>query len=400
VVLLGEASHGTAEFYQARAAITRHLIEAHGFRLVALEADWPDAAALNRHVRQQATQPEDATAFQRFPTWMWRNREMDAFLGWLRSYNEARRPEERAGIYGLDLYSLQRSMRAVIDYLDRVDPEAAAVARRRYGCLAPWAQEPARYGRMALSSGYPLCEKAVVQILRELLEHRLAYASPGDEHTYLDAAQNARLVSDAEAYYRAMYYGAAESWNLRDRHMFETLEHLLHAHGPDAKVVVWAHNSHIGDARQTEMGQSRDELNLGQLCRERFGDEVALLGFGTHTGTVAAADNWDEPMQVMPVQPSLADSYERLFHDAGVPRGLLDLRAGQHADLCERLLPQRLERFIGVIYRPDTERWSHYTQATLPRQFDGYVWFDETHAVSPLSTQERHGAPDTWPFGL
>jgi protein-L-isoaspartate(D-aspartate) O-methyltransferase len=399
VVLLGEASHGTSEFYQARAAITRHLIEAHDFRIVAVEADWPDAAAINRHVRHQTPHEEDAQAFHRFPLWMWRNREVDAFVRWLRDCNAGRHASEQAGFFGLDLYSLQRSIRAVIDYLDRVDPDAAQVARRRYGCLAPWAQEPAQYGRMALSTGYAMCEKAVVQMLRELLEHRLSYVAR-DGAAYLEATQNARLVTNAEAYYRAMYYGAAESWNLRDRHMFETLLNLLHAHGPDARAVVWAHNSHIGDARQTEMGQVRDELNLGQLCREHFGDEVALIGFGTHTGTVAAADNWDEPMQVMPVQPSLPDSYERLFHEAQVPRGLLDLREGQHPVLRTRLLAQRLERFIGVIYRRETERWSHYTGATLPRQFDGYVWFDETRAVSPLPGQARGGTPETWPSGL
>ena len=399
VVLLGEASHGTAEFHQARAAITRHLVRAHGFRIVAVEADWPDAAAVNRYVRGLPAHDDDAQAFHRFPQWVWRNREVGAFLGWLRHYNRDRPAPRQAGFYGLDLYGQQRSIRAVINYLDRVDPEAAQVARRRYGCLAPWAQEPAQYGRLALSSGYALCEKAVVQMLRELLDHRLAYASH-DDGPYLDAARNARLVSNAEAYYRALYYSAAESWNLRDQHMFETLQHLLRASGPDAKAVVWAHNSHVGDARQTEMGQRRDELNLGQLCREHLGEEVALIGFGTHGGTVAAAENWDEPMQTMPVQPSLADSYELLFHQAQVPRGLLDLRTDRHPVLRAQLLGRRLERFIGVVYRPQTERWSHYTQAALPGQFDGYVWFDQTHAVTPLPGPAPGGAPDTWPFGL
>jgi protein-L-isoaspartate(D-aspartate) O-methyltransferase len=398
VVLLGEASHGTSEFYRARAAITRRLIEAHGFTLVAVEGDWPDAAVLDRYVRGRPAAHEEPI-FQRFPTWMWRNRDVARFIDWLRGHNGDKPTAKQAGFYGLDLYSLDSSIRAVIDYLDKVDPETARVARQRYGCLMPWSKEPAQYGRMALNAGYALCEKAVVQMLRELLARRMEYAQADGEH-FLDAAQNARLVSNAEAYYRAMYYGSAESWNLRDSHMFETLEHLLHANGPRSKAVVWAHNSHIGDARHTEMGQVREELNLGQLCRQRFGDDAVLLGFGTHSGTVAAADDWDEPMKVMDVNPSRKDSYERLFHDAGRPRCLLDLRGGAHRELCGRLASGRLERFIGVVYRPDTERWSHYVECSMPRQFDGYAWFDETHAVEPLGEEPRSGAADTWPFGL
>jgi erythromycin esterase-like protein len=330
---------------------------------------------------------------------MWRNRDVARFTDWLRAYNRDRPDRARAGFHGLDLYSLDSSIHAVLEYLDRVDPEAAAVARRRYGCLMPWSREPAQYGRMALSAGYAPCEKAVVQTLRELLSRRLEYASH-DGECFLDAAQNARLVSSAEAYYRAMYYGSAESWNLRDRHMFETLEHLLAAGGPDSRAVVWAHNSHIGDARHTEMGKVREELNLGQLCRQRFGQDVALVGFGTHAGTVAAADEWDAPMQVMDVRPSRSDSYERLFHDAGQPRCLLDLREGAHPEVRDRLLSERLERFIGVIYRPGTERWSHYVECSLPRQFDAYVWFDETGAVEPLAEEPRSGMAETWPFGM
>lgn len=399
VVLLGEASHGTSEFYRARAAITRRLIETHGFSIVAVEADWPDAAAIDRYVRPRAAAGPAQPAFRRFPAWMWRNRDVQAFVHWLRDYNAGVPKTAQAGFYGLDLYSLDSSIRAVIDYLDKVDPEAARTARRRYGCLAPWSKEPAQYGRMAISRGYAVCEQAVVQTLRELLDRRLEYAQ-SDGERFLDAAQNARLVSNAEAYYRAMYYGAAESWNLRDTHMFETLQQLLAAGGTRARAVVWAHNSHIGDARHTEMGQLREEINLGQLCRQQHGRAAALVGFGTHAGTVAAADDWDEPMRVMDVLPSRADSYERLFHDAGEPRALLDLREGRHAALRERLARPRLERFIGVIYRPDTERWSHYVECSLPRQLDGYVWFDRTHAVEPLGEEPHGGMPETWPFGL
>jgi erythromycin esterase-like protein len=330
---------------------------------------------------------------------MWRNTDVEAFIEGLRAWNLDRPPERRAGFYGLDLYNLSASIRAVLDYLDKVDPETASVARQRYGCLTPWAKEPQTYGRMALTSGFALCEAGVVKMLSELLSSRLDYARH-DGETFLDATANARLVKNAEAYYRVMYYGSAQSWNLRDTHMFETLCAILDAKGPDAKAVVWAHNSHIGDASKTEMGAVRDELNIGQLCRERFGDEAALIGFGTHTGTVACASNWDAPMEVKRVNPSRPDSYERLAHDSGVGRFLLDVREGVHETLRHRLLEPRLERFIGVIYRPDTERWSHYSTCSLPQQFDAYIWFDETAAVTPLPTRVREGPEETYPFGL
>ena len=399
VVLLGEASHGTSEFYRARAAITRRLIETHGFTIVAAEADWPDAASLDRYVRDRPPPPHAEPPFRRFPTWMWRNTDVEAFIEGLRAWNLDRPPERRAGFYGLDLYNLSASIRAVLDYLDKVDPDAASVARQRYGCLTPWAKEPQTYGRMALTSGFALCEAGVVKMLSELLSSRLDYARH-DGETFLDATANARLVKNAEAYYRVMYYGSAQSWNLRDTHMFETLCAILDAKGPDAKAVVWAHNSHIGDASKTEMGAVRDELNIGQLCRERFGDEAALIGFGTHTGTVACASDWDAPMEVKRVNPSRPNSYERLAHDSGVGRFLLDVRESVHENLRHRLLEPRLERFIGVIYRPDTERWSHYSTCSLPQQFDAYIWFDETAAVTPLPTRVREGPEETYPFGL
>jgi protein-L-isoaspartate(D-aspartate) O-methyltransferase len=398
VVLLGEASHGTSEFYRARAAITRRLIEEHGFTVVAVEADWPDAAAVDRYLRHRPGRPGAEPPFQRFPTWMWRNTDVDAFIDWLRAHNDKIPAERRAGFYGLDIYNMSGSISAVLDYLDKVDPEAAAVARERYGCLTPWQKEPSTYGRAVLTAGYRNCEQAVIDQCRELLHRRLEYVAK-DGESFLDAAQNARLIASAERYYRIMYYGGAESWNLRDTHMFETLGHLLEAHGRQSKAVVWAHNSHIGDARYTEMGAVRDELNIGQLCREKFGDQAALIGFGTHTGTVAAASNWGGDIEVKRVRPSQRDSYERLCHDADVPHFLLDL--GRHEALRRRLLEPRLERFIGVIYRPDTELMSHYANASLPQQFDAFVWFDETSAVTPLGPKHaRAGTPDTYPFGL
>jgi erythromycin esterase-like protein len=399
VVLLGEASHGTSEFYRARAAITRRLVDRHGFRIIAVEADWPDAAHYDRFIRDLPPPTHEEPPFRRFPAWMWRNTDVEQFLIELREWNRGWPLSDRAAFYGLDLYNLSASIRAVLDYLDRTDPDAAAIARQRYGCLTPWAKEPQRYGRIALTHGYRACEEGVVKTLGELLERRGEYTL-ADGTAFLDAAGNARLVKNAEAYYRAMYYGSAESWNLRDTHMFETLCSLLEAGGREAKAIVWAHNSHIGDASKTEMGVERGELNIGQLCRERFGEAAALIGFGTHSGTVACADDWDEPVRIKRVNPSMPDSYERLAHDAGGPRFLLDLRDGVHPALRHRLLEPREERFIGVIYRPETERWSHYAACSLPQQFDAYVWFDETAAVTPLPTAERKGAEETYPFGL
>ena len=398
VILLGEASHGTAEFYRARAAITRRLIERHGFTIIAVEADWPDAAAIDRHVRHRTARTASGAPFQRFPTWMWRNTDVEAFVDWLRGFSEPLPSQQRVGFYGLDIYNMSDSIATVLEYLDEVDPQAARIARERYGCLTPWQKDPATYGRAVLSTAYRKCEQAVIQQCRELLDRRLQYAQH-DGESFLDAAQSARLIASAERYYRIMYYGGADSWNLRDTHMFETLQHLLDARGPDSKAVVWAHNSHIGDARYTDMGTVREELNIGQLCRERFGDDAALIGLGTHTGTVAAATDWDGEMQIKRVRPSHPDSYERLCHDADTPRFLLDLH--DHEALRRRLLPTRLERFIGVIYRPDTELASHYAEACLPKQFDALVWFDETTAVTPLGAQHaKSGVPDTYPFAL
>ena len=396
VVLLGEANHGTHEFYAARAAITRRFVERHGFTIVAVEADWPDAAAIDRYIRHRDPRPGAPPSFQRFPTWMWRNTVIDRLVHDLRGINEARRPERMAGFYGLDIYNMSGSIEAVLAYLDEHDPQAARVARERYGCLTPWQAEPATYGRAALSRGYAECEEQVIAECRDLLQRALH-----EDGGMFGAAMNARLIASAERYYRIMYYGGAESWNLRDSHMAETLEHLLEHGGPDAKALVWAHNSHIGDARATEMGRVRGEHNIGQLVRERWGETCALIGFGTHTGTVTAADDWDSPRQSKRVLPSRSDSYERQCHDSGVPRFLLDLAEGRHKALRRRLGEVRLERFIGVIYRPETERWSHYSEAVLSEQFDAWVWFDETTALQALGPPEPdHGLPETYPFGV
>ncbi len=345
--------------------------------------------ATGRSAREGETE-----AFERFPTWMWRNAEVDEFIRWLRAHNSARPYEEMTGFYGLDLYNLHSSMRAVIDFLEREDPEAAKIARRRYGCLEPWSDNPAAYGRMAIFEGYARCEVQVAQMMRDLMQRSFNCLSEECDE-WLDAAANARLVKNAEAYYRVMYEGAAESWNLRDTHMFETLCQLLDAKGPSRRPSCGRTTVISAMPRTPNMGQRRDEINIGQLTKEKFGDKARLIGFGTHTGTVAAADDWDEPMQIKHVRPSLEGSYERLSHDSGIERFLLDLREGELDRSLEReLMEQRLERFIGVIYRPETERWSHYSHCTLPRQFDAWVWFDETSAVSAPRASSAPGEDD------
>src|SRR5579871_4157715 len=353
VVLIGDGSHGTSEFYRGRAEITKRLIAEHGFTIVAVEADWPDARHIDRHVRRRTHKSfrQDSASFNRFPTWMWRNREVDEFVTWLREFNSTLEYEKRAGVFGLDLYNMNASVQAVIKYLDHVDPEAAKSARERYGCLKPWINNPEKYGLAALRRGHAPCEDAVVKVLLDLLLHQLEYTKM-DGEDFMDAEQNAHLVADAEHYYRSMYYGNDESWNLRDSHMFDTLERLMESKGKDAQAVVWAHNSHVGDARYTDMGMNRGELNIGQLCREKWVRQVSIIGFGTHTGTVAAAADWDEPMQVMKVLPSRRDSYEILGHESGLPQLLLDLRES-HMDktIREELMAPRLQRFIGVVYR-------------------------------------------------
>jgi protein-L-isoaspartate(D-aspartate) O-methyltransferase len=398
IVLLGEATHGTSEFYRMRERISQELITRKGFRFVAIEGDWPDVARLDHYVRHFEYPPSEWTAFARFPTWMWRNNEVRSFVDWLHSFNAGRMAGERIAIYGLDLYSLYTSIGLVLKYLDEVDPDSARIGRQRYGCLTPWQADPATYGHAALTGAYRTCEKEVVLMLQDILHKRSDYAAHDGER-FMDAVQNARLVTDAEHYYRIMYYGSRASWNLRDTHMFETLKTLLDFHGPQAKAIIWAHNSHVGDAAATEMS-ARGEYNIGHLCREEFGNSAYSIGFGTHSGTVAAASDWDGPMEVKKVLPSLTQSYERLCHETGRPRFMLPLRGRSAAAVRDKLVKPRLERAIGVIYRPETELASHYFQAVLPAQFDEYIWFNESSAVTPFETKELEGLPDTYPFGL
>jgi protein-L-isoaspartate(D-aspartate) O-methyltransferase len=397
VVLIGEATHGTSEFYRMRARISQELIQKKDFRFVAIEGDWPDAARVDHYVRHLEYPPSEWTAFARFPTWMWRNDEVREFVDWLRAHNAPLKASDRTAFHGLDLYSLYDSIRAVLKYLDDVDPTTARVARERYGCLTPWQSDPATYGHAALTGSYPTCESEVAVVLTNLLHKRRSYAEHDGER-FMDAVQNARLIANAEQYYRIMYYGSRASWNLRDSHMFDTLKTLLAFYGGRAKGIVWAHNSHCGDAAATEM-MSRGEHNLGHLCRNEFGRQCYTIGFGTNSGTVAAASNWDEAMEIKTVRAAVPESYERCCHDAGVPAFFLNPRHPQ-LEKSQSLRKSRLERAIGVIYRPETELASHYFQAILPDQFDEYLWLDATKAITPFATKELEEMPDTYPFGL
>jgi len=409
VVLIGEASHGTHEFYRIRAAITKRLITERGFSAVAVEGDWPDVYRINRYVRAMSldTDAEEGLGdFGRFPRWMWRNADVLDFVGWLRAHNDAL-PDgaPRIGMYGLDLYAMHRSMAVVLDYLRQVDPEAAERARARYACFDHFGEDPQEYGYAASRGLAPSCESDVVAQLLELQRAAGEYARRDGRlapDALFFAEQSARLVRNAEQYYRSMFSSRVSSWNLRDMHMAETLDALrghLSAPGTNARVVVWAHNSHLGDARATEMGQG-GELNLGQLSRQRYGNDAVLVGFSTYEGTVTAAHNWDEPPQRMRVRPALPDSYERLFHETGVGNFSIILGTSS-AD--EVLRAPRLQRAIGVIYRPRTERLSHYFHTVLPDQFDAVLHYDNTRAVEPLERTaqwERGELPDTYPSAL
>jgi erythromycin esterase-like protein len=408
--LLGEATHGSHEFYNERADITKRLIKEKGFTAVAVEADWPDAFRVNRYVRglgDDRDANEALSGFKRFPTWMWRNTVVLDFVEWLRDYN-ASLPQGKTpvGFYGLDLYSLYTSIEAILTYLKKVDPAAAERARHRYSCFEHFAEDTQAYGYAANFGITESCERDVIEQLIELRRRAADYASRDGrvaQDEFFFAEQNARLVLNAERYYRTMFRGRVESWNLRDRHMAETLDSLvthLNTQGQHAKVAVWEHNSHLGDARATYMADY-GELNVGQLVRERYGPEAVLVGFTTYTGTVTAASDWDGPAERKRVRPALPNSYEASFHDVTAPNFLLPLRDVGPAAIAVR--DPRLERAIGVIYLPQTERQSHYFEARLADQFDAVIHLDETHALEPLERQalwESGEPPETFPTGV
>jgi erythromycin esterase-like protein len=416
IVLLGEATHGTHEFYRMRMEVTKRLLSEKGFGAMAVECDWPDALRVSRFIqgRSNDTGTADAGAeqalgdFQRFPRWMWRNADVLALVRWLRDFNDAiPKLEHKVGFFGLDLYSLRSSMDAVIRYLSKVDPEAARRARARYACFDHLAEDPQRYGYATMFGMQKDCEEEVMRQLMGLSANVGKYARADgaaafDEAFY--AEQNARVAQNAEAYYRAMFRGRNESWNLRDTHMADTLDALckhVAARRGAAKIVVWAHNSHIGDARATEMGE-HGQINLGQLVRERHGtDDTFLFGFTTRTGTVTAASDWESPYEIKTVVPARNDSIEHLLHGTGLREFLLPIRGREN--VADHLRGQRLERAIGVVYLPESERLSHYFYSDVSRQFDALVHIDTTKAVKPLdpaSNMEHVELPETYPSGI
>lgn len=415
LVLMGEASHGSSEFYQLRAALSKRLIVERGFDAIVVEADWPDALQVSRFVQlsgDDQTAQQALSGFQRFPQWMWRNQDVVDLLSWMRLHNQhVHDPERRVGFYGMDLYSLQKSMHAVLRYLEQADPAAAQRARERYSCIDHLAADPQRYGYATSFGLRQDCEDEMVRQLIELNAQAQAHLGSAVPDELFYAQQNARVAQSAERYYRAMFGSRDASWNIRDTHMADTLDalrmHLSVRKGGPVRLIVWAHNSHLGDARATEMGQG-GQLNLGQLMRQRTGaDAVYLLGFSTHEGTVTAASEWGGPAEIKQVRPALADSVEALLHGlsaqdpAALGRFLLPIR--ERAAVQTALPRQLLERAIGVIYRPESERLSHYFNVNLAQQFDAIIHVDRSSAVTPLESSPRWALeefPETYPSGL
>ncbi len=408
-ILLGESSHGTAEFYHARAQITKDLILNGLCDAVAVEADWPDAYRVNRYVcgRSDDEDGQEALAnFERFPTWMWRNHEVLSFIEWLKSYNQSQSAGYPCSFFGLDLYSMNASIQSVVQYLDRVDPGEGQAARERYSCFARVNNDPQSYGMASASGTLANCEEGAVQQLLELQSKAWLYLEregefAGDE--YFSAQQNAEIVRQAEQYYRALYRGHPNTWNLRDSHMFKTLERLANYIGlrteRNIRIVVWAHNSHLGNAAATDMGK-RGEYNIGQLVKQKYKDQCLSVGFTTSEGTVTAASSWDGPARVKDIRSPLSGSYEELFSRMKKPNFYLDLR---NPSVAYALKEERLERAIGVIYRPENERRSHYFHACLPKQFDFVVHLNRTSALEglPAHALQRPGDLDeTYPYGL
>lgn len=414
IVLIGESTHGTHEFYDARAEITKWLVTKKGFNAVAAEADWPDAYRVNRYVRGlggDATPEEALRGFERFPAWMWRNTVVESFVGWLRWHNGRCTVDGRrqTGFYGLDLYSLHRSMQEVITYLDAIDPAAAARAKDRYSCFDHSSGNDGQaYGYAAAFGAGPTCERQAVEQLVELRRNAEKYLEKDgriaeDELFY--AQQNAATVRNAEAYYRSMFRGRVTSWNMRDEHMAQTLNSLRthldkHSGTEPARIVVWAHNSHVGDARATEVSAD-GQLTIGQLAREKYGAECRLIGFSTYSGTVTAASEWGGIAERKVVRPALTGSIEKLLHDSGKASFLVPMHDGSPA--AEALEVVRLSRAIGVIYLPQTERQSHYFHVRPSDQFDAMIHIDETRALEPLEPESIWivgETPETYPSGL
>jgi erythromycin esterase-like protein len=399
LVLLGEASHGTSQFYRWRARISQRLIEEKAFSFVSVEGDWPDCYQANRYALSRPDAGGNArqvlTDFKRWPTWMWANWEVAAFLEWLRRHNENLPEKQRAGFYGLDVYSLWESMESILGYLDQKDPEAARAARRAYACFEPYGGDEQRYAwstRMVPES----CEDEVIDLLMQLRRRTKLFEQ--DREGAFSAEQNALVMVNAEHYYRAMVHSDANSWNVRDEHMMDTFDRLMDFYGPQAKGIVWAHNTHVGDARYTDMARA-GMFNIGQLARQRHAEMgVQLVGFGTYSGSVIAGDSWGAPMEKMPVPAGRPGSWEDVLHRAGAHNQLLilpPLRAD--SDFTET----RGHRAIGVVYQPTFESYGNYVPTELPNRYDAFLFIDETEGLHPMHLQpDGQEMPETYPWGL
>jgi erythromycin esterase len=398
-VLLGEASHGTSEYYTWRARISQRLVREKGFSFIAVEGDWPDCYRVNRYVKGYGGAGESAgevlEAFECWPTWMWANWETVALAEWLRRHNEALPAEARVGFYGLDVYSLWESLAAVMGYLEQTDPDALETARRALRCFEPYGEDPQDYAQAtALVSAS--CEREVVDLLSELRRKQRGY--PDDPGARFDAEQNARAVVGAECYYRAMVRGGPESWNVRDRHMVETLQNLMAHHGPEAKAIVWEHNTHVGDARATDMAED-GMVNVGQLVREKHSQNgVVLVGFGSYRGSVIAGDSWGAPMKRMEVPEAKEGSWKEAFHRAGRRSALLITeQLNRNAAAFDR----RGHRAIGVVYHPGYEGFGNYVPTVLPERYDAFLYLEETEALHPLHLESQNAKPpETYPWGV
>lgn len=402
-VLLGEASHGTREYYEWRAEISKRLIQEKGFSFIAVEGDWPDCYRVNQYVKGDDRQGDSARtvlhAFNRWPTWMWANEETVALAEWLRGHNDGLPQQRQIGFYGLDVYSLWDSLYAVIAYLSRVDPPAVETALRAFRCFQPHGHDLQEYAWSTLLVPQS-CEAEVVNLLVELRQKAAQYCTGYPQReAFFNAEQNALVARNAESYYRSMVRGGAASWNVRDVHMMETLERLMEHHGPEAKAIVWEHNTHIGDARATDMAGA-GMVNIGQLARERHPEDgVVLVGFGSHRGSVIAGRNWGAEMQRMAVPPAQEGSIEDTFHHALGGNRLLVMSKG---DCPEELWRRRDHRAIGVVYNPESERGGNYVPTVLPARYDAFLYLDHTRAVRPLHLAEQPDDdwPETYPFGV
>lgn len=398
-VLLGEASHGTSDFYTWRAAISKRLIQEKGFRFIAVEGDWPDCYRLNQFVQGAAGAGDSARevlqGFVRWPTWMWANREIEDLMHWLRDYNQDLPPERRVGFFGIDVYSLWDSLYAVLAYLRKHDPAGLPLALKAFRCFEPYGEDSQQYAR-ATRWASKSCENEVVRLLQEMLQRR--HTGPGNDE-FFNARQNALVLKNAEAYYRALIRGGPDSWNLRDQHMAATLDGLMEQHGADARGIVWAHNTHIGDARFTDMADA-GMTNLGELVRASHDlDDVVLVGFGSFQGTVVAAEQWEAPWEIMEAPPAREGSWERLFHDAGLKQALFTFDDPRRD---EPFLERRAHRAIGVVYRPRQEAWGNYVPTILAHRYDAFIHLDKTEALHPLAVAEapEAEAPETYPTGF